>query len=287
MNHENVSTIRIKRFDLSRMKNDAVTLIIGKRNTGKTVVLMDIMWHKRLQYPAGIAVSGSEAGNGNFRKYIPDTFVYSEYKPYILTKLVDRQRKVKDANETSITRSGRPLANPNTFCILDDVVYDSSVLKGKELKFIVFNGRHYNIGLYILVQYCLAMGPDLRSNVDYVFVSRENIVSNKKRLYEQFFGVFPSYDTFDQVFSQCTDDFHFIVLDNSINSTNPEDCIFLYKAEIREPFRLCHPSAWTFHKTNYDENHDRRNEGKGPDEITTRFGKKGARNGNGLKIQFV
>ena len=44
----------------------------------------------------------------------------------------------------------------------------------------------------ITMQYALGIPPNLSgTNIDYVFILRENIVADRKRLYEQFAGMLP------------------------------------------------------------------------------------------------
>jgi predicted ATPase len=44
------------------MADDKVCVFIGKRGTGKSTLVTDILWNKR-NIPAGIAMSGTEEGN--------------------------------------------------------------------------------------------------------------------------------------------------------------------------------------------------------------------------------
>ena len=57
-------SIQLKRFDPSKMRDDRVCVFIGKRGTGKSTLVTDILWQKR-NIPAGIAMSGTEDGNGH------------------------------------------------------------------------------------------------------------------------------------------------------------------------------------------------------------------------------
>ena len=54
------------------------------------------------------------------------------------------------------------------------------------------NGRHWHILFIITMQYPLGIPPNLRTNIDYVFILRENIVSNRKRIYDNYAGMFPT-----------------------------------------------------------------------------------------------
>ena len=68
------------------------------------------------------------------------------------------------------------------------------------------NGRHYFMLFVITMQFALGIPPNLRINIDYVFILRENYISNRKRLYEHYAGMFPTFEMFAQVMDQCTED---------------------------------------------------------------------------------
>ena len=72
------------------------------------------------------------------------------------------------------------------------------------------NGRHYKILFIITMQYVF---PILGTNIDYVFILRENYVSNRKRLpslcgYVSHLIYFVGYD-------QCTEDYNCLVINNN------------------------------------------------------------------------
>jgi hypothetical protein len=99
------------------------------------------------------------------------------------------------------------------------------------------------------------LSPDLRANVDYVFVLRENVIQNRERLYKSFFGVFPTFDMFCQVMNACTENYECLVLDNTSKSNRIEDCVFYYKAPIRTGFRIGSDAMWQYHAKNYNPKH--------------------------------
>jgi hypothetical protein len=95
----------------------------------------------------------------------------------------------------------------------------------------------------------------IRTNVDYVFVLRDNVRQNRENLYKAFFGVFPTFDQFCQVMDACTENYECLVLDNTSKSNNITDCVFWYKAAMRKNFRCGSPAFWQFHQKNYNPKH--------------------------------
>ena len=110
------------------------------------------------------------------------------------------------------------------------------------------------------MQYALGIPPNLRTNIDYVFLLRENIVRNRKQLYEQYAGMFPSFDIFCQVMDQCTENYECLVIHNNAKSNRLQDQVFWYKADPHPDFQLGHPSIWEYHANNFNPDHDEEDE---------------------------
>tara|TARA_B100000035_G_C20517496_1_gene343888 strand:- start:75 stop:479 length:405 start_codon:yes stop_codon:yes gene_type:complete len=95
--------------------------------------------------------------------------------------------------------------------------------------------------------------PDLRANIDFVFVLRENIVQNQEKIYKNFFGIFPHVDTFKEVMNSCTEGFDCLVLDNTSRSNKISDCVFWYRAKPDRKFKIGSKQLWDYHKNNYND----------------------------------
>ena len=102
------------------------------------------------------------------------------------------------------------------------------------------------------MQYALGIPPNLRTNIDYIFILRENIVQNRKRLYECYAGMFPTFEVFCAVMDQCTENYECIVINNNAKSNRIEDQVFWYKADSHPPFRLGSSNIWKYSKINYN-----------------------------------
>ena len=108
------------------------------------------------------------------------------------------------------------------------------------------NGRHLKVTFINAMQYVMDMGPDLRSQVDYVFALRENIISNLTKLWKFFFGIFNDFNDFQKTFKALTEDNGCIVIDNTVKSNQIQDSIFWYKASVNIPrFKLGRSRYWT------------------------------------------
>lgn len=80
------------------------------------------------------------------------------------------------------------------------------------------------------MQFPLGIKPELRLNFDYVFLLADDTVSNQKRIYEHYAGIFPNFEAFRQVFSQLTADYGTMVIVNRGVRDNVLEKVFYYKA---------------------------------------------------------
>lgn len=237
--------LHLRKFDPRTIGENRICVIVAKRGSGKSFLTRDIMYWKK-HIPFGVCMSGTEEGNGFYGKYVPDVFVYSEFKPDVLDRIIKRQKK--------LVKRGVP--NSGVFVVIDDCAYDKKMMKDPNFRTLFYNGRHFGIFFILTMQYAMDLSPDMRSNVDYVFVLRENIIQNRERLYKNFFGVFPSFDMFCQVMDQTTENYECLVLDNTSKSNKIEDCVFWYKAKDVGEFKMGSPEFWAVHETVYNPSWD-------------------------------
>ena len=237
--------IQLKKFNPKNIDPCRICVFIGKRNTGKSTLVTDILYHQR-KIPMGVVMSGTEESNEHYQKHVPDLFIYDSFQQPVVNQIIERQRKcLKTKNK-----------NPNVFMLLDDCMYDKRWTRDKNMRGIFMNGRHWKILFMITMQYCMDLPPDLRANIDYLFVLRENIIQNREKLYKNFFGIFPTFDVFQEVMNQCTEDFECLVLDNTSKSNKIEDVVFWYKAKMGRQFKVGDKTLWAHHRLNYNKNYD-------------------------------
>lgn len=244
--------LKLKKFDMTKMKSDSIVLLLAKRRTGKSFLCRDILYNHR-DVPTGIVVSPTEKANTYYGDFIPDSFIHDEYTPELLDRFLKRQRAVRQlAKET-----GRKF-DERAFLVMDDCMFDNKWVKDSQVREIFFNGRHYSIFFILLMQYAMGITPALRSNIDYVFILKETVMANRKKLYDHYAGVFPSFDIFCQAMDQCTNDYECLVIDNTINSNTIEEQVFWFKATPRDTFNMGCPRYWQFHNKRYDKDHEKK-----------------------------
>jgi hypothetical protein len=246
---------------MSEITDDKVVVMIGKRDTGKSFLTKDLLFYHQ-DIPVGTVISGTEGANSFYSKIVPSLFIHEEYTPALLTNILARQKKVAK----NISSSGGSSTNnttdidPRAFLILDDCLYDNTWQRDKNIRACFMNGRHYKLLFILTMQFALGIPPTLRTNIDYVFILRENIVSNRKRLYEHYAGMFPTFEMFSTTMDQCTENFECLVIHNNAKSNRIEDQVFWYKAEHHPDFRIGADIFWQHHKENYNEEYNEGNE---------------------------
>lgn len=241
--------LQLKKFDMSSIAPDKVVVMIGKRNTGKSFLVKDLLWYHR-QIPVGTVISATESANCFYGNMVPPIFIHNEYNEEIIQRVLTRQERLIHKKR----RGGHnaALINPSAYLILDDCLYDNSWTRSKHIRSLFMNGRHFKMFFIITMQYALGIPPNLRTNIDYVFILRENIVQNRKRLYECYAGMFPNFEVFCQIMDQCTENYECLVINNNAQSNRIDEQVFWYKATSHPPFRLGKPEVWNYSNRNYN-----------------------------------
>ena len=255
-------TLELKKFDMRSIRfkstenSGPVVVLIGRRDTGKSYLVRDLLFYQQ-DIPIGTVISGTEAGNSFYSEHVPKLFIHEEYNSAIIENILKRQKQcmVQVMEELKVYKKCN--IDPRTFCILDDCLYDAGWTKDKLMRLLFMNGRHWKIMLIITMQYPLGIPPNLRTNIDYVFILREPYINNRKRIYENYAGMFPTFESFCQVMDQCTENYECLVINNNSKSNKLTDQIFWYKAEHHGNFRLGSKEFWELSKNMPAEDKDK------------------------------
>ena len=254
-------TLELRKFDMKSIQfkpnenKGPVVVLIGKRDTGKSFLVRDLLWYQQ-DIPIGTVISGTEEGNGFYGKMVPRLFIHNEYNSAIIENILKRQRTVLKQVKKEMETYKRTTIDPRAFVILDDCLYDNTWSRDKLMRLLFMNGRHWKVMLVITMQYPLGIPPTLRTNIDYVFILRENYIANRKRIYENYAGMFPTFEAFCQVMDQCTENYECLVINNNSKSNKLNDQVFYYKADAHNDFRLGSKEFWELSKGLPDEDQE-------------------------------
>jgi hypothetical protein len=233
----------IRKFDMKKLKKESIIVLLGKRNTGKSFLIKDILYHMRM-IKIGMVISRTDHLQHYYDKFIPSMLIYKQYTPEILDNLFKRQEKALEEG----------WENPNAFLLMDDCLSDREFAKDPRINAIFFEGRHSKI-LYILaMQVPLGIGPNLRTNIDFTFILRNSNNSDREKIYKNYAGMFSSREEFEIILDNCTEDYNCLVIDNTTQSNKLEDQVFYYKAESHEDFKMCSNTLWQISNENFKNN---------------------------------
>jgi len=238
-------------FDMNQLMPGATIVIVGKKCTGKTSMVMAILEHMsrwfhrpatgETGFDAGRVITPTEPSIEKFSKCVPRCFIV----PPSVEVLDEFITTVKTEYKRDSRRGREPR---NTFLVCDDTAFDVKFMRSKTLSEVFMNGRNFNNTTILVLQYLMKIGPDLRSNADFVFVFYDNNTTNLKNIYNFWFSHMPKA-VFKKVFDECTKDHGVLVVDvrRAATSRDWHDCVFWYRArETKDipPFRLCVPDMY-------------------------------------------
>jgi hypothetical protein len=247
-------------------------VFIGRRDTGKSFLVRDLLYYHQ-DIPIGTVISGTESGNGFYAKHVPKLFIHEEYNTAIIENVLKRQKIVLKQIKKETEAYGRSNIDGRAFVILDDCLWDNGWARDKMMRLLFMNGRHWKIMTTITMQYPLGVPPNLRTNIDYTFILREPYINNRKRIYENYAGMFPTFESFCQVMDQCTENYECLVIANNARSNKLEDQIFWYKADPHDDFKLGSAEFWAL------------SEGVGSDEEDEAYDPTAAKKGPRINVK--
>lgn len=162
-----------------------VSLILGKRSTGKTTLAHDLT----IGYDLVYVVSGTEkkCQCPYWQKHLSPEFIYDDYSEEALAYII---KKISQTNDNK---------KKSSIIVLDDLIH-LELLKSKVFNWLILNGRNSNISVVFTMQKLFDIMPHTRANIDFVYCFKDNILWNRKRIYNYFGGSVDSFDMFDDIF---------------------------------------------------------------------------------------
>ncbi len=236
------STLALKRFNPKVALSKPFTmLIIGKRNSGKSSLIKDFLYHlSTLNYPRVVVFSGTEESNQFFSEIIPRSYIHGGLNQDVLQGVVDAQRKVMTSVREAEKKLGHPVAlDTRLVIVFDDVSYSRAACRTELMNMLFLNSRHFNISIMLSLQYLISLSPEGRANADYVLVLKDSVPRSRVKTWECFGAMFPNKKDFFTVLDQTTQNYEVLVINNIVASLQPEECLSWYKADISlPPFRF-------------------------------------------------
>jgi hypothetical protein len=195
-------------------------LLMAKRCAGKSFMIKHLLhqMYNNKQIDECCVFTHSSASEF----YTFTSQVYHEFDISIVEKILAHQREqIKNK------------IHKNVMIVLDDCVHRSShseMFKNNIFLELLFNTRHYNIGIIWAMQIPSGLQPELRQIFDYVFLMAEDNISNQKRMYNHYGGMCPTFNVFEQIFTQLTNNYGSMVIIQRENRIDPYNKLRMFRA---------------------------------------------------------
>lgn len=251
--------VSLKKFKCKEaMSTKFVSIIVGKRKTGKSVVIGELMYYlSKQKVPRACVFSATEEGSENafFSNHVPDSFIFGindiESR---LTAMYQNQQELQIKKKLGHIPRDTDL---RILIVLDDIGFDRKILNCNIIQEIIMNGRHRDILLIISLQNLMQLSSQLRSNCDYIICLKEAGNNILKNLYNNFFAAFEKQSQFKIAFDACTANYGCMVKDNTSNDPTVDGSICWYKATPGRNFKLGSKEFWNYHNERYLSEEDR------------------------------
>lgn len=237
----------IKRFNPKKMKPNTVALFLGRRGSGKTTTMEQVIYHHR-NIPTGTIFSNTDSANDDWSKHFPDTYIYEDYDPDVAKRVILGQKRLKRKCKRNPRKKMK-----QTLVLLEDCMYDKNLFTNEPtIRSILMNGRHWGIFFFISVQYMMDLPRPLRTQFDYIFLFRDNDMDNRQKYWKSWAGFIPTFEAFNEIYKELTrGKGSCMVIDGTVMADNIEDCIFWYRAKFPPPsFKFGSKGYWLYHYLN-------------------------------------
>lgn len=248
-------SLKIRKFDMTKVSDKSIIAFIGKRKSGKSTCLKELLYYKR-HIPVATVISPTEEFNRFFSDIIPSIFIHNDILEEIIDNAVARQKLVKKKRLLEEKQYGSSTIDSQALLILDDCQYNPKWSYWKSIREIFMNGRHIDLTFIYTAQTATNLLPALRQQIDYCFLFNMPGLENRKRLYCNYGSLFPTFECFNQIYDSCTAEYECLVIDNTVRSNKLEEQIAWYKADpaiFESTFQTCAPEYWELSKDQYDD----------------------------------
>lgn len=197
-------------LDVKKIAKNSTVCIIGKKSDDKTKLIIDILEDKDEKFISNtLIIASNRVSLNTYKIRFPKARIISEYSSSLVSDYLQR-------DEGAV--------------VLDDCLLNNArQMRDSSLKKLFFNSRHHKKLFIISLQFHVGLAPEYRNQLDYVFLMPEENENIKKKFYEYYGTIFPSFDIFSKVFEYLTKTFGCIGIKQSVDQCNVFDRIFYYR----------------------------------------------------------
>jgi hypothetical protein len=254
-------TLRLEEFKLETLITDddgyflnPRIVMIAPSGSGKSWIVRHILYAMR-KIPCGTIMAPTDKMTKFYNEFVPPIYIHHEFNPIVLPKILARQRKIIEKNNTRIKHGKKPI-DPRTVLVMDDCMAAKHLwLKDPNMLEIMNQGRHSQLTFILTMQYCLGIQPELRDQFNFIFLLGEDNATARRKLYDHYAGIFPKFDLFEQVFNQVTENYGCLVINKKIKSQDLSKKVFWFRAKKVPNFMIGNHSFLKYNKIRYDPNY--------------------------------
>lgn len=215
------------------LQKGGTTVLIGKRRSGKSTTILNIMMHMQNMFEFGFIFCGSASTREQYSRHVPHDFISDTMSLDLINKLMNFQDRRRSL------RTIRPI-----FIIIDDFAFNRSVLRSSTMYKLFANGRHYQIFFVLGMQYSLSIGPDARGNIDTLILHRDVTIQNQQKLYDNYNISFKNFEEFRGVLLDVTRQHRVLVFQKDLECVD-DFPVFHWKGKHPiPPFKISPHLQW-------------------------------------------
>lgn len=207
-----MNNIEIKQEDFSSLLKKNI-LIIGKMGSGKTQMITHIIDYLKEQSNTQCKNSKIYIFSGTDHHPFHNGVTGNLYKT--TTTIVNSANHFNFMSEIS---KGQHIDNStNNILVYDDII-SNNLNNNIAFKELIINNKHKNITNIVTMQYSIGLSPMLRQQFDKVIAFNEDCVSSRKKLYDNYFGVIPTFSQFSNIMNTYCTNYNSIIADQHIGN---------------------------------------------------------------------
>lgn len=233
-------------FKMEYFQPDYTIVLFGKRRSGKTTAAFEICRSIRRWYPR-VEVFTATKSDGEWQKIVPDKAVHHGYSEERMRQIIDGQKEL--LTQMYERKLDYETNNVNYLIVLDDCGAEN-IDQSKALKDLFYCGRHYRMGIMVLLQDTKGIRPALRANVDIACMWHVSSRRDVEAIKLAFFDFLENDACFGRLQADVCQDRQVLISSHSNPELPAEENVYIGKFYFedppkRPPFVMGHRTWWT------------------------------------------
>lgn len=162
-----------------------IIYLIGKKGTGKTTALLNLLYHIRHLFWGAFAFVGSTTTAQQLSAHMPTKLILEGFSKNKMDQIYSKiSGLVRKYNQ------GYDLRKHHFAVILDDVCWDKKIMSLPVMRKFHMNCRHIGVTLFVCAQYMMDLGPSLRTQIDYCIFGKNTVDKEIEKIRENYVPIF-------------------------------------------------------------------------------------------------